>query len=102
MASTIPANPTAQTVAALLPKLHDADPDYRFMSLNDLFQVLTIGRPDFLHSDYNTAARAVDGIIKTLDDQNGEVQNLAIKWCAEADFRYLNCELTTGHTVWRP
>ena len=101
MASTIPANPTAQTVAALLPKLHDADPDYRFMSLNDLFQVLTIGRPDFLHSDYNTAARAVDGIIKTLDDQNGEVQNLAIKWWAEADLRYLNCELTTGHTVWR-
>jgi cullin-associated NEDD8-dissociated protein 1 len=80
MASTIPANPTAQTVAALLPKLHDADPDYRFMSLNDLFQVLTIGRADFLHNDYNTAARAVDGIIKTLDDQNGEVQNLAIKW----------------------
>jgi cullin-associated NEDD8-dissociated protein 1 len=102
MASTIPANPTAQTVAALLPKLHDADPDYRFMSLNDLFQVLTIGRPDFLYSDYNTAARAVDGIIKTLDDQNGEVQNLAIKWWAEADLRYLNCELTTGHTVWRP
>jgi cullin-associated NEDD8-dissociated protein 1 len=80
MSSTIPHNPTSQTVAALLPKLHDADPDYRFMSLNDLFQVLTIGRDDFLHSDYNTSARAVDGIIKTLDDQNGEVQNLAIKW----------------------
>jgi cullin-associated NEDD8-dissociated protein 1 len=42
--------------------------------------VLTIGKPDFLHNDYNTAARAVDGILKTLDDQNGEVQNLAIKW----------------------
>ncbi|KAH8600327.1 TATA-binding protein interacting [Bisporella sp. PMI_857] len=72
-------NPTSQTVAGLLPKLHDADPDFRFMSLNDLYQVLTIGKPDFLHNDYNTAARAVDGIIKTLDDQNGEVQNLAIK-----------------------
>jgi cullin-associated NEDD8-dissociated protein 1 len=82
MASSIPSNPTPQTVASLLPKLHDADPDYRFMSLNDLYQVLTIGRPDFLHHDYNTAARAVDGIIKTLDDQNGEVQNLAIKWYA--------------------
>ncbi len=93
MASTIPANPTAQTVAALLPKLHDADPDYRFMSLNDLFQVLTIGRPEFLHNDYNTAARAVDGIIKTLDDQNGEVQNLAIKWYAEVGIRYLINEL---------
>ncbi|PBP18191.1 TATA-binding protein interacting [Diplocarpon rosae] len=77
--SQIPANPTSQTVAQLLPKLHDADPDFRFMSLNDLFQVLTVGKPEFLHHDYNTAARAVDGILKTLDDQNGEVQNLAIK-----------------------
>ena len=80
MTSSIPANPTSQTVAALLPKLHDVDPDYRYMSLNDLCQVLTNGRPDFLHSDYNTSARTVDGVIKTLDDMNGEVQNLAIKW----------------------
>lgn len=80
MASAVTQNPTSHTVGALLPKLHDADPDYRFMSLNDLFQVLTIGKPDLLTNDYNTAARTVDGIIKTLDDQNGEVQNLAIKW----------------------
>ncbi|KAI9744797.1 MAG: hypothetical protein M1818_001722 [Claussenomyces sp. TS43310] len=82
MSNTIPSNPTAQTVAALLPKLHDADPDYRFMSLTDLFQILTVGRQEFLYNDYNTAARAVDGIVKTLDDQNGEVQNLAIKCLA--------------------
>jgi cullin-associated NEDD8-dissociated protein 1 len=80
MSNAITTNPTSQTVAALLPKLHDADPDYRFMSLNDLFQVLTVGKPDFLHNDYNTAEKTVDGIIRTLDDQNGEVQNLAIKW----------------------
>ncbi|POS85513.1 hypothetical protein EPUL_002253 [Erysiphe pulchra] len=80
MASTqIPLHPTSQTVAQLLPKLHDVDPDYRFMSLNDIFQVLTIGKQDLLHNDFNTAARAVDGIVKTLDDQNGEVQSLAIK-----------------------
>lgn len=78
--SQVPSNPTPNTVAALLPKLHDVDPDYRFMSLNDLFSVLNIGKSDFLHNDYNTAARTVDGILKTLDDQNGEVQNLAIKW----------------------
>ncbi|KAM3075460.1 hypothetical protein ACMFMG_007607 [Clarireedia jacksonii] len=82
MSNAITTNPTSQTVAALLPKLHDADPDYRFMSLNDLFQVLTVGKPDFLHNDYNTAAKTVDGIIRTLDDQNGEVQNLAIKCLA--------------------
>jgi len=80
MSNQVTSNPTSQTVAQLLPKLHDVDPDYRFMSLNDLFTVLSIGKPDFLHNDYNTAARAVDGILKTLDDQNGEVQNLAIKW----------------------
>ncbi|CAG8976068.1 hypothetical protein HYALB_00002346 [Hymenoscyphus albidus] len=79
MSSQIPQNPTSQTVAALLPKLQDVDPDFRYMSLNDLFQVLTIGKSDFLHHDYNTAAKTVDGILKTLDDQNGEVQNLAIK-----------------------
>ncbi|QSZ35824.1 hypothetical protein DSL72_006946 [Monilinia vaccinii-corymbosi] len=79
MASNPIAHPTSQTVASLLPKLHDADPDYRFMSLNDLYQVLMIGRADFLHNDYSTAAKTVDGIIRTLDDQNGEVQNLAIK-----------------------
>jgi cullin-associated NEDD8-dissociated protein 1 len=82
MSSQIPQNPTSQTVAQLLPKLTDVDPDYRFMSLNDLFQVLNNGKQDFLYNDYNTAARAVDGILKTLDDQNGEVQNLAIKWYA--------------------
>ncbi|PQE12162.1 TATA-binding interacting protein [Rutstroemia sp. NJR-2017a BVV2] len=82
MSNALTTNPTSQTVAALLPKLHDADPDYRFMSLNDLFQVLTVGKPDFLHNDYNTAAKTVDGIIRTLDDQNGEVQNLAIKCLA--------------------
>ena len=61
-------------------KLSDADPDFRFMSLNDLLLLLTNSKSDFLHHDYNIAARAVDSIIKTLDDQNSEVQNLAIKW----------------------
>lgn len=64
-------------------KLSDTDPDFRFMSLNDLLQLLRHAKPDFLHHDYNIAARTVDSIIKTLDDQNGEVQNLAIKWCVQ-------------------
>ena len=92
MASQAPA-PTASTVSALLPKLHDVDPDYRFMSLNDLFNVLTVGKADLLHNDYNTAARTVDGIIKTLDDQNGEVQNLAIKW-------FVSLVTVVGHLLW--
>ncbi|KAG5928031.1 hypothetical protein E4U42_001377 [Claviceps africana] len=76
---TSSAPPTPQHVTSLVQKLGDSDPDFRFMSLNDLLQLLQVAKPDFLQHDYNTAARAVDGIIKTLDDQNGEVQNLAIK-----------------------
>ncbi|KHN95597.1 cullin binding protein CanA [Metarhizium album ARSEF 1941] len=72
MAATANINPTPQSVTSLISKLGDADPDFRFMSLNDLLHVLNIAKPDFLQHDYNTAARAVESIIKTLDDQNGE------------------------------
>lgn len=71
---------TPQAVMAHVRRLSDADPDFRFMSLNDLLQLLASSKPDFLLHEYNIAARAVDSIIKTLDDQNSEVQNLAIKW----------------------
>ena len=71
---------TASNVQALLPKLNDADPDIRYMSLSDLHKVLVAGAPAFLLSDYLTCTKAVEGLLKTLDDQNGEVQNQAIKW----------------------
>ena len=71
---------TATSVQALLPKLNDADPDIRYMSLSDLHKVLVAGTPAFLMSDYLTCTKAVEGLLKTLDDQNGEVQNQAIKW----------------------
>lgn len=80
MTSVIPLNPTAQHVAALVPKLYDPDSDFRYMSLNDLFNTLNAGHQGFLLNDYNTCARTIDGLLNTLDDQNGEVQNLAIKW----------------------
>jgi cullin-associated NEDD8-dissociated protein 1 len=69
----------------LIGKLSDPDPDFRFMSLNDLLQILNNAKPDFLHHDYNVAARTLDSVIRALDDQNGEVQNLAIKWCVPLD-----------------
>ena len=80
MANSVNQNPTSSTVAALLPKLTDADSDLRYMSLNDLYSTLNAGSPNFLHSDYNISARTIEGLLKTLDDQNGEVQNQAIKW----------------------
>ncbi|KAK3326574.1 armadillo-type protein [Apodospora peruviana] len=79
MATTIPTNPTSQTVNLLLQKVTDPDPDFRFMALSDLFNVLSIAKPELLHHDYNTASRTVDNVVRALDDQNGEVQNQAIK-----------------------
>ncbi|KAK4250305.1 armadillo-type protein [Corynascus novoguineensis] len=79
MATTLPANPTPQTVSQLLTKITDVDPDFRFMALSDLLTVFNIAKHDFLNHDFNTAARTVDHVVRALDDQNGEVQNQAIK-----------------------
>ncbi|CAK7268728.1 hypothetical protein SEPCBS119000_003214 [Sporothrix epigloea] len=79
MAAINPATATTSTIQDLLQKLNDSDPDFRFMSLNDLLLVLTNGRPEILLNDYNTAAKTIDHLVHALDDQNGEVQNLAIK-----------------------
>ncbi|ERT01369.1 hypothetical protein HMPREF1624_02614 [Sporothrix schenckii ATCC 58251] len=70
---------TSSTISGLLQKLGDSDPDFRFMSLNDLLLVLVNGRPEILQNDYNVASKTVDHLVRALDDQNGEVQNLAIK-----------------------
>ncbi|OAA69156.1 cullin binding protein CanA [Cordyceps fumosorosea ARSEF 2679] len=70
---------TPQTVLGHVAKLNDNDPDFRFMALNDLLNIFKSAKHDFLQHDYNAAARTVDNIITTLDDQNGEVQSLAIK-----------------------
>ncbi len=78
--SSVVNNPTPSAISQLLSKLSDTDPDFRFMSLNDINQILTSQKSDFLRTDYNTASRITDAVIKSLDDQNGEVQNLAVKW----------------------
>ncbi|KAK7747208.1 hypothetical protein SLS62_009150 [Diatrype stigma] len=79
MSSSIVNNPSPAVINQLLSKLTDADPDFRFMSLNDLNQILANPKSDFLRTDFNTASRITDAVIKSLDDQNGEVQNLAVK-----------------------
>jgi cullin-associated NEDD8-dissociated protein 1 len=77
--SAIPANPTPANVSQLLPKLHDADPDFRYMALNDLLQIFNIAMPNFLQHDYQLCIRTIDGLLNTLNDNNGDVQNMAIK-----------------------
>ncbi|KAF2658931.1 TIP120-domain-containing protein [Lophiostoma macrostomum CBS 122681] len=72
-------SPSAHSVLQLLPKLHDEDPDFRFMALSDLQEILNAGTHGFLSPDPNACAKTVDGLREALVDTNGEVQNMAIK-----------------------
>ncbi|KAF1999977.1 TIP120-domain-containing protein [Amniculicola lignicola CBS 123094] len=69
----VPSNISPHTVSQLLPKLHDADPDYRFMALSDLRDILEAGHHGFLSHEPATCAKTVEGVIQTLTDTNGEV-----------------------------
>jgi cullin-associated NEDD8-dissociated protein 1 len=77
--SSVPANPTAHNVAQLLPRFADDDPDFRFMALSDLHDILLVGHSGILIHDDVVAAKTVEGLLTTLVDTNGEVQNQAVK-----------------------
>ena len=79
MSNTTQGLPAPQQVAVLTQKLYDADPDLRYMSLNDLISLLNSNSTGYLSGDYHTCTRIVDGFLHTLNDPNGEVQNLTIK-----------------------
>jgi len=71
---------TQQSIFGLLSKLDDPDADLRFMSLNDLFGILSNQSSSYLTSDLRSSQNLADGLLKALDDQHGEVQNQALKW----------------------
>lgn len=70
----------------ILQQLGDADSDFRFMALNDLYALVTSTSNTIPSDSGSTTSRLIDGVVKALDDTNGEVQNLAVKWLA----RYLS------------
>lgn len=73
-------NASSHSMPLLVSKLYDADADIRFMSLTDLRTLFSNAQQSAsLAGDYNLCAKTVDGLIRTLNDTNGEVQNLAIK-----------------------
>ncbi|KAF1982429.1 TIP120-domain-containing protein [Aulographum hederae CBS 113979] len=73
------APPTAHSVAHLTPRLYDNDVDFRYMALNDLYTLLSTCPPSMLQHDHPICAKLVDGFMHTLNDKNGEVQNMTIK-----------------------
>ncbi|CAI7578144.1 unnamed protein product [Penicillium viridicatum] len=70
---------TQQTIFTLLSKLNDPDADLRYMSLNDLYGILTNPNSSFLSHDRGTSTNLAEGLLKALDDQHGDVQNQALK-----------------------
>ena len=71
---------TQMSIANLLSKLNDPDPDIRFMQLSDLSNLLNATSSEYLRSDPHMAARIIEGLLKALSDPHGEVQNQALKW----------------------
>jgi hypothetical protein len=54
------------------------DTDFRYMAINDLITELNCIESGYL--DENVERRIVPALLKLVDDKNGEVQNMAIKW----------------------
>lgn len=63
----------------LLPRLQmqSTDKDFRFMATNDLMSEL---QKDSIKLDDDSERKVVKMLLRLLEDKNGEVQNLAVKW----------------------
>ncbi|KAG6920644.1 cullin associated and neddylation dissociated 1, partial [Chelydra serpentina] len=64
-------------ISNLLEKMTSSDKDFRFMATNDLMTEL---QKDSIKLDDDSERKVVKMILKLLEDKNGEVQNLAVKW----------------------
>lgn len=53
------------------------DKDFRFMATNDLMAELQKGS---IKLDDDSERKVVHSVLKLVEDKNGEVQNLAVKW----------------------
>ncbi|KAM6216148.1 cullin-associated NEDD8-dissociated protein 2 [Rhynchocyon petersi] len=63
-------------ISSLLEKMTSSDKDFRFMATSDLMSEL---QKDSIQLDEDSERKVVKMLLKLLEDQNGEVQNLAVK-----------------------
>ena len=61
----------------LLLQMSSVDKDFRFMATNDLMTEL---QRDSIKLDDDSERKVVLAILKLVQDKNGEVQNLAVRW----------------------
>ena len=57
--------------------MSSVDKDFRFMATNDLMSEL---QKDSIKLDDDSEKKVVLAILKLVQDKNGEVQNLAVRW----------------------
>ena len=53
------------------------DKDFRFMATNDLMTEL---QKDSIKLDDDSERKVVQSVLRLVEDKNGEVQHLAVKW----------------------
>ncbi|XP_012664685.1 cullin-associated NEDD8-dissociated protein 2 isoform X2 [Otolemur garnettii] len=64
-------------ISSLLEKMTSSDKDFRFMATSDLMCEL---QKDSIQLDEDSERKVVKMLLRLLEDKNGEVQNLAVKW----------------------
>ena len=62
---------------SFLLQMTSSDKDFRFMATNDLMSEL---QKDSIKLDDESERKVVRMLLKLLEDKNGEVQNLAVRW----------------------
>lgn len=62
------------------------DKDFRFMATNDLMTEL---QKDTINLDDDSEKKVVKMLLRLLEDKNGEVQNLAVKWYVLSQFHHI-------------
>ena len=67
---------TTTHIGSLLDKMSSNDKDFRFMATSDLMNDL---QKESIKLDDDSERRIVKGVLKLLEDTNGEVQNQAVK-----------------------
>ncbi len=58
-------------------QMTSSDKDFRFMATNDLMSEL---QKDSIKLDDDSERKVVRMLLRLLEDKNGEVQNLAVRW----------------------
>jgi hypothetical protein len=72
--------------------MSNSDTDFRYMALNDLTNEL---QKENFSLEESTEQKVLRAVLKLLEDKNGEVQNLAVKWLGISLFKKKTSQIGT-------